>query len=85
VDPRCEAEVYSRGRDESGLYRYGGWFHFVGELETEIDKIESVGDHFLFWLARHVALVPAAFGDSPIVQLEFMAGVPWVLDEPEPD
>ena len=22
IDPRCEAEVYSQGRDDSGLHRY---------------------------------------------------------------
>jgi hypothetical protein len=44
--------VYSQGRDESYLHRYGGWFDFVGELEAEIDNIESVGDHFLLWLTR---------------------------------
>jgi hypothetical protein len=83
IDPRCEAEVYSQGRDENGLHKYGGWFHFVGELEAEIDNIESVGDHFMLWFTRHLALVPLAFENSPLVQLEFVAGVPWVLDEPQ--
>lgn len=85
IDPRCEAEVYYSGRDEHGRYRYGGWFHLIGELEAEIDNIESVGDDFLFWLTRHQALVPIAFENSSVVQLEFITGVPWLLDEPQPD
>jgi hypothetical protein len=85
IDPRCEAEVYSLGRADSGLHRYGGWFHFIGELEVEIDNIERVGEHFLFWLTRQASLVPAAFGDSPVIQLEFVVAVPWILDEPQPE
>jgi hypothetical protein len=85
IDPRCPAEVYSQGRDKNGLHRYGGWFHLVGELEAEIDNIESVGEDFMLWLTRHLALVPAAFENSSVVQLEFVAGVPWVIDEPQPD
>jgi hypothetical protein len=85
VDPRCPAEVYSQGRDQNGLHQYGGWFHLVGELEAEIDNIESVGEHFVLWLTRHVTLVPAAFENSSVVQLEFVAGVPWVINEPQPE
>jgi len=85
IDPCCEAEVYWQGREESGLHQYGGWFHFVGELEAEIDNIETVGQHAVLWFTRHVALVPAAFGDNPVIQLEFVTAIPWVLDEPEPE
>ena len=63
---------------------HGGWFHFSGELEAEIDNVERAGQHFQFWFTQHAWLVPAAFGDSPVVRLEFVADVPWVLDEPQP-
>ncbi len=65
--------------------QYGSWFHFVSELDAEIDGVESVGEQVQLWFTRHVALVPAAFGDRPVVQLEFVAAIPWVLDEPEPE
>ena len=66
--------MYCQGRDDNGLHRHGGWLHFVGELEAEIDNIERIGERFLFWLIRHTALVPAAFRGQPVVQLEFVNG-----------
>ncbi len=43
--------------------------------KAEIDNIESLDDHF--YVVVHHALVPAAFSDSPVSQLEFVASVPW--------
>jgi hypothetical protein len=43
IDSRCEAEVYSLGRGDNGPHQYGGWVHFIGELEAEIDNVERVG------------------------------------------
>ena len=84
IDWHCEAEVYSQGRNDDGLHQYGGWFHFVGKLEAEIDNVDRVGEHFQLWFTRHTSVVPAAFGDSPVVQLEFVTDVPWVIDEAQP-
>jgi len=44
IDSRCEPEVYSQGRDDEGLHRYGGWLHFIGKLEAEIDAVERIGE-----------------------------------------
>jgi len=30
-------------------------------------------------------LVPSAFGGQPVIQLQFEAEVPWLIDGPEPD
>src|SRR5262245_48867664 len=34
IVPSWEVEVYELGRASSGLHHYGGWFHFVGTIES---------------------------------------------------
>jgi hypothetical protein len=84
IDPQVESEIYYQGPVEGGRHSYGGWFHFIGRIEDDSFAIQPVGERFsLFFTNKAVGLVPAAFGDGPVVQLEFYAEVPWVLtDEP---
>ncbi len=92
IDHRKEAEVYHNGLLDNGLHYYGGWFHFVGSIESGADVMEPAGtfrpepgnDGFEMGFSRSLALVPEAFGNQPLVQLEFWAKVPWVVDLPEP-
>ena len=34
IDPAKDGEVYHDGRVSPGKHHYGGWFHFVGTLES---------------------------------------------------
>lgn len=42
IDPKKEAEAVLDGPLKNGLYHYGGWFFFVGEMLTGGDTWEAV-------------------------------------------
>ncbi len=42
IDSHKESEIWHTHRDESGLHHYGGFFHFVGTIESGTDAIQSV-------------------------------------------
>jgi len=46
---------------------------------------EALTEHFSIGCTSRVALVPKAFAGYPVIQIEFSAELPWVLDEPEPE
>jgi hypothetical protein len=94
IDRSKESEIWHNYRDASGQHHYGGFFHFVGALEGGKDAmvminghgtydLERIAEEFDFGLTSNVALVPAAFGENQIVQLEFQTRIPWVLNTPE--
>ncbi len=85
IDPRKDGEVYHNARLAPGRHDYGGWFHFVGSLETTGDfPVVPMGDGFTVWLKRKAAPELAALKGLPLVEVEFHAeNVPWVLDEAE--
>jgi hypothetical protein len=86
IDYRKDGEVYLNGPLESGFYSYGGWFHFVGSLDKTGDfSAVSMGVDFKVWLCRSCAPPLSTMKDLPRVQLEFLAEVPWVLDEDAPE
>lgn len=96
IDPAKPAELCHYYRDPSGLHVTGGWFHLVGSIVTGEDvmrrsgtvgtfRFEELVPGFEFGFSARLALVGAAFAGLPLVQLEFMTRVPWVLAEPEPD
>ena len=94
---RCkESEIWHTHRDEAGLHHYGGFFHFVGVIESGKDAmqmvngrgtydLETIGDEFEFGFSSEAALVPKSFAGAQVVQLEFQAKIPWVLNMPESD
>ena len=86
IDPRKEAEAYHMARTATGLHRYGGWFHFVGNLDETGDfPVVNFGDDFIAYMMRAGAPRLSSLKDLPAVQLEFEAeAVPWLLEEPEP-
>jgi hypothetical protein len=85
-------------RLESGRHLYGGWFHFVGSLlpsEGEAsDAAKSVWasnvdsgtefSEFSFKFSERADLAHEPFKGLPLVQLEFLAKIPWVIDAEEP-
>src|SRR5579862_3258505 len=92
-----EAEIYHMGRLPTGLHYYGGWFHFVGKILSGADAEKKIRenvwqpdlhtstDRFKFGFTSRVQQVRQAFAGLPLIQLEFSAEVPWVLDSKEPD
>ena len=95
IDINKEAEVYHTCKLDSGLHDYGGWFHFAGSIEEGTDSKRQIGetsfaidleptnDQFAIGFTAHSALVPESFGDEPVVQIEFEAKIPWVLESDE--
>jgi hypothetical protein len=90
IIPVREAETYELGKLESGLHLYGGFFHFVGVIEegttdfTGGNDLERLSDRFSLSFTLRTALVPPAFDKPPLVQIEFLTEIPWVLAEAEP-
>lgn len=96
IDRRKESEIWHTHRDESGMHHYGGFFHFVGSVESGEDvapmvngvgtyKFESVGKNFEFGFTSGAALIPESFTGREVAQLEFQTQVAWVLEAKEPD
>jgi len=98
VDYKKPSEVYHNARLENGRHDYGGWFHFVGTIESGADalrptgndpcqgtfELEPLGKDFMFGFSRCLDLVREPFRDHKLVQLEFNSELPWVLSEPQP-
>ena len=93
--PIREAEIcHYYGPLDSGLHLYGGWLHVVGRLVDGVDAkrmvsptawtfdLEEINERFSIGATAYCALIPEAFRDLPIVQLEFEFKVPWILSEP---
>jgi len=91
LDPTKPAELAHYCREASGLYLTAGWFHFVGRILDGRDVLDGEGAYefeklpseFEFGFTSRLSLVPDAFAGHPIVQLEFVTRVPWVLAEAE--
>ncbi len=89
IDFRKEAEIWECGPLDSGLHLYGGFFHLVGVIESGADAFRSDGaedlepltERFSLGFTSDVSLIRPPFVGQPLVQLEFMAQVPWVLHE----
>ncbi len=81
-----------------GLHFYEGWFHFVGGVRSGPDsfvpipgtnggtiELEPLTDRFsIGFTGNRGAVVQAPFRGSPLVELDFEACIPWVLQKPEP-
>jgi hypothetical protein len=96
ISPDREVEIYYMARMETGRHLYGGWFHFVGSIVSGADAakqiaeriwqpdLENQSEYFSLGFTSRVELIRKPFAGLPLVQLEFTAQVPWVLDSPEP-
>jgi len=92
ISPPWEVEVYEVGRTASGLHHYGGWFHFVGTLESgpnpsrprgEAD-FDPLSETLSVAFSTDVVLVREPFAELPLVQLDIIAELPWVISAEEP-
>lgn len=98
IVPPWEVEVYEMGRSPSGLHLYGGWFHFVGVLESgsnawrpvgaettgHVADVEPLSQTLSIGFHTDVALIRPSFQGLPLVQLEIVAELPWLIDAEEP-
>jgi len=89
------AEIYEN-YSENGRVFYGGWYHIVGNYLTgddvwqpvnkdpnhkHIAPMFQVDDEFKVGFTKDLALVPQGF-PTPILQMEVVFSLPWVLEEP---
>jgi hypothetical protein len=96
IQPDREAEVSHFARLESGLHFYGGWFHFMGSIVSGADAAKQISENrwqsdlenetedFSLGFTSMTHLVRKPFEGFPLVQLEFNANIPWVLQTEEP-
>ena len=98
ITPAWEVEVYETGRTESGLHEYGGWFHFVGAIESgdkpwrempgnpavRVPDFETLTPGLQLGFHADAMLVRPSFQGMPLVQLEFMVDLPWLIDSEQP-
>ncbi len=96
VDCRKAAEVHEWSPVSEGRLTYGGWFHGVGRIVTgvlatatslgvvqavEARPWHAVTDTFKVIVDERRDLAFAEFGEAPVIQIEFMAELPWVLSK----
>lgn len=95
IDWHKEAEIYHNGEVRPGVHSYGGWFHFVGSIEagsdgwkavdlnTAVPDFELVSDGFSLGFTNRIALLADPFRGQEVVQVEFVAEIPWTIETPE--
>jgi len=79
---------------------YGGWFHFVGTIESNADArrlvkkrpafrtaadFDSLSKSQSIGFTTELALVRKPFEGLTLVQLDFHAELPWVIAAEEPE
>ena len=87
IDPNKDGENYDLGLLHDGhpkLVQYGGWYHFVGTIEKDGGNPVQLNRDWSVWFSKRIVSPDAAFRGLPLVQLEFEAKLPWILDEPYP-
>ena len=86
IDPVKDVEVWECRGDTPGMHLYGGWYHFVGALETSSEvSPERFGEGFEVKLSSARTMRSDVFDGLDTVELSFFAyAVPWGLDEPDP-
>src|SRR5512140_348540 len=96
IDPTREIEVLHTHRIARGRHAYQGWFHLFGALESGKDayvprgpeafalELEACGEQLSFGFTTRLALVSNVWVNAQVIQLEFAAIVPWVLEIDEP-
>ncbi len=82
IDPKKEAEAVADGPVQNGLYHYGGWFFFVGEMLTVGDSMSAVSEspYFGYFITRS-GPCPKEFYEGPKLAVGFEADFKWVLNE----
>ena len=81
VDSRRDAEIYHQARLESGSHLYGGWFHFIGEIEKQPLGPAQIREGFTIDFLPTRDLAAPSFVDELLVQIEIAAELPWIVKE----
>lgn len=86
IDPMKEGEAYHLARVAPGCHKYGGWFHFIGDLQKTGDfPMIQLASGFGFYLCRAHSKHLKVLDGFQLVEVGFDADeVPWVLNQPEP-
>lgn len=91
ISAEKEAEICYFCRLSPGWHLYKGWFHFIGTIKEKSPSDElliykQVPDEldFAWCFSGKQHLIPKAFGRNPVVQLDWIGKVPWVIDTEEP-
>ena len=82
VIPLTETETWDNGpleMHDPTRRLAGGFFHFVGRIVCD----PGVADEDVYFLSER-SLLPASFGEQPVVQVEFSFAVPWLVEESPP-
>jgi hypothetical protein len=99
ISPPWEVEAYEMGRVASGLQLYGAWFHFVGSIESgplvvgpglpgspaAPHHLEPLSPHLSVGFHDGTALARDSFQGLPLVQLEILVELPWVISAARPE
>ena len=95
IDMKKAAEVYGIDSYKEGMLYYGGFYHVCGQIvcggytynkiddktyELERESVIVIDENFEFGFTEEIDLLEDDFPE-PVVQLEFHATIPWVLDE----
>jgi hypothetical protein len=81
IDALKEGEAFGYGPEPSGRILYGGWFYFVGAMQTAGER-QVKSDKFSYFVGTAFPNPPPPFHDQPVLAIEFMTRLPWVLAEP---
>lgn len=87
--PLKETEVYELGEVEPERRLYGGWFPVVGQLlagpeghsPRNLDEEPIRNTLEIISVSAGGVMLPEAFRAEPVVDINFLAVVPWVLEE----
>lgn len=88
IDPIKGSEFMEFGKAENGLTIYSGTYHFVGNIisgpnfsacEWDESKLVKIG-RYKFGFSNTLEFVPNDF-PNPIVQLELIIDLPWLVEE----
>ena len=98
IDMKKVCECYVNTANKDGTLMYGGFYHICGNLITGESGWHKVSESYAVWnnkvtfaitdffhvsVQSDVALLEDGF-PLPVIQLEFLADIPWVLDKENP-
>jgi hypothetical protein len=91
IDFKKESEIIYLGKIRPSLHLYSGSFYFIGTAEFTLDinydstAFIAVNKDFSWQFKNSQEPVNSAFGMQSLIQMEFMAKVPWVMESYEPE
>ena len=93
VRPEKPAEAFVNGENADGSMFYGGWYHLCGQIlegsgagskdssgNCAISELcfEELGKGFRVAFTERADLLEEGFPE-PVIQMEIMADIPWLL------